>query len=226
MAKITIELDYDSFTAQIVNSNRSALGKRGITGGVNVKFSELPSKVITNLLIAAIQDHLQVGLKTLNAETATVEECQKAMRDRLELLKSGAKATRKAGAKDPVKDLAKKQIKKAISDRSEEKLDAPTLTKLVNGMFEAHKNYLKLPEGSEERAKLEKVYKVVEGALKTARATLQQTDSMDDVLSALAERAEKASADARAKREAEAPAAEDAPAETPKPKAKGKARGA
>lgn len=222
MAKITVELDYDSFTAQIVNSNRSALGKRGITGGVNVKFGEIPGKVLTNLLIAAIQDHLQQGLKTLNADTATVEDCQKAMNARLELLKTGAKATRKAGAKDPVKDLAKKQIKKAIQDRSEEKLDAPTLTKIVNGMFDAHRDYKKDPETNKKFAK---VFKVVEGALASARETLQGQEAMDDVFGDLAARAEKASAAAKAEREAKAAeAAAEEVEEAPKAKTTAKAK--
>jgi len=206
MAKHTITIDYDKFTAQIVNSKRSTLGKRGITGGVEVDFSKIPDQIVTNLLIDAVRNYMQVGLKTINQETATVEDCQAAMRARLALLESGAVTApgqgRKAPTRDPVKAAAKLSVRKALQGRTEEKLDAKVLTTTVNDLFKLHAAWVK--EGSAADHPRAKAAMMVENALKAAQAAHDAQREMDESLAPLAAKAAKLSAEAKAKREAEA----------------------
>lgn len=206
MAKNTTVEVYSQFTAQIVNSNRSKLGKRGITGGVLVDVTKIPASVINVLLIDAIQAHLQVGLKTIDQDSATTEQCQEAMKARLELLyngkTSGPGATRKAPTRDVVTAEAKKIIKKSFQDQSEEKLDARTLTTIVNDMFKMAKEWEKA--GSDPNAKAAGVAKIVNNAIATAKAAQEEAKQLAETLAPLAARAAQLSAEAKAKREAEA----------------------
>jgi hypothetical protein len=229
MAKLQIEIDHGVFTAAIVNSNRSKLGKRGIKGGVKVDVSKIPSNVLTALLFDAIRDHMQVGLKTIDQETATTEDCQKAMQARLDLLVSGAVAgpgaARKAPTRDPVKAAAKMLVKKAIQDRTEEKLDGKVLTKLVGDLFKLHDSWVKdgSPTETDDDKKRAKAATLVANALKTAREQQDAANAMSDALAGLASKASQLSAKAREAKEAAAEAGEEA--EAPKSKAKAKTTG-
>lgn len=232
MPKLQIEIDQDSFTAAIVNSPRSALGKKGIKGGVNVKIADIPSNVLTTLLFQAIQAHMQVGLKTLDPETATTETCQEAMKARLALLVSGTATgttTRKAPTRDPIKAAAKAMVKKAIQERTDEKLDGKVLTKMVSELFKLHDTWVK---GDRKDEKLAKTAQLVENALKSAREAHESQAAMNDTLAKLSARAAKASQEAKAAKEAaanaeagEAEEAETKPTPTQKVKAeKGKTK--
>lgn len=227
MAKHTFTIDFDKFTAQIVNSKRSTLGKRGITGGVEVDFSKIPDNVKTNLLIDAVRNYLQVGLKTIDQENATTEDCQKAMRARLSLLESGAVSapgqTRKAPTRDPIKAAAKMSVRKAIADRTEEKLDARVLTSTVNDLFKMHDAWVKA--GSDPAAKAAKAATLVANALAAAKVAHDAQQEMSESLAGLAEKAAKLSAEAIAKREAAAAEAGEE-AEVAPTKPTGKKKGA
>lgn len=224
MAKHTITVNFDKFTAQIVNSKRSTLGKRGISGGVEVDFSKIPDQVLTNLLIDAVRNHMQVGLKSINQETATVEDCQAAMKARLALLETGAVSApgsaRKAPTRDPVVAAAKLSIKKAIQDRTEEKLDGKVLTKMVSELFKTYNVWVKAGKPTEGQKGLQGL-KMIEAALEQAKVALEAQRQMSESLAGLTEKATKLSQAAKAAKEAAE--ANEAEAEAPKPaKAKGK----
>jgi len=222
MAKFTISLNYDEFTAPIVNSNRSALAKAGVTGGFLVKLSELPANVVQDLLHEAITKHLQAGLpKAAEAESATTESCQAAMKARWDMLVQGSTAgtkARKTPTRDPIKAEATRMLKKAITDRSDEKLDGKTLTTMVSQLFKVEAAYKK---GGDQDEKLAPTATLVRNAMASAKKAYDDQQSMNESLNKLAERAAKASKEAKAQREAEAAAkaAEEAgeEAEAPKP---------
>lgn len=226
MAKLQVELNYDRYTAPIVNSKRSALGKREIKGGLEIDFSTIPAGVLTNLLIDAVTAYVQVGLKTLDQETATTEDCQAAMKARLSLLQSGATSApgqaRKAPTRDPIVAAAKAQIKQAIQARSEEKILAAVLTKMVNDLFKLHKAWEKA--GSDPAAKEAKAAQMVINALAAAKAAHDQRGAMSDSLAGLAAKAAKLSAEAKAKKAAAEAEETEASVEAPAPKPKAKAK--
>lgn len=224
MAKHTITVNFDKFTAAIANSARSKLGKRGIKGGVEIDLTKIPDEVKTDLLLDAIRNYAQVGLKSVNQDTATTEECQAAMQARVELLYSGAVSApgqaRKAPTRDPVIAAAKLSIKRAISERSEEKLDAKVLTKTVSEIFKNHAKWVKA--GRPDDVKGVNGLKMVDNAIEQARAALEAQRQMADSMAGLAATVQKLSAEAKARKAAEAVVEPEA--EAPKPKAKGKAR--
>ncbi len=227
MAKHTITVNFDKFTAQIVNSKRSTLGKRGITGGVEVDFSKIPDEIKTNLLIDAVRNYLQVGLKSINQETATTEDCQAAMRARLSLLESGAVSApgsaRKAPTRDPVVAAAKLSIKKAIQDRTEEKLDGKVLTKMVSELFKTYNVWVKAGKPTEGQKGLQGL-KMIEAALEQAKAAIEAQAKMSESLAGLADKASKLSQAAKAAKEAAEGAEAEAEAAPAPTKPKGKAR--
>jgi len=170
-----LEIKHPIYSAAIVNSKRSKLGKRGVLGGVEVNLADIPANVLNDLLSQAITDFLQVGLKSVDQDKATTEECQAAMNARLDILKAGATtktADRKPGAKDPIVEAAKKILKKTIQDMSEEKIDAKELTKAVNGMFRDYKAWQK--SKSEDLAD---IAKLVEDALADAKADAKRQEA-------------------------------------------------
>lgn len=227
MAKHTITVNYDKFTVAIANSARSKLGKRGIKGGVEVDLTKIPDSVKTDLLIDAIRNYAQVGLKSIDQDNATTEQCQAAMNARLELLYSGAVSApgqaRKAPTRDPVMAAAKAEIKKAMQARSEEKLDGKVLTKMVSELFKTHAKWVK--DGRSEDVKGLAGLKMIDGAIEQAKAAIAAQNAMAESLAGLTAKAAELTKKAQAAKAAK-DAGEDAEveAEAPKPKAKGKAR--
>lgn len=214
MPQLQITVEQDKFTAAITKSKRSALGKRGISGGVLVDVSKIPANVVTALLFQAIETHMQTGLKALNAETATQAECQAAMKARVELLYSGsltAAGGRKAPTRDPIKAAAKLSVKTAIQERSDEKLDGKTLTKMVSDLFKLHDQWVK--DGSKADSKYAKPAALVAAALKAAKEAHDAQQDMNESLAQLAETAKKKSAEAKAAKAAAAAEAGEGGAE-------------
>lgn len=182
-----LEIKHPTFSVAIVNSKRSALGKRGVTGGIEVNYAEIPASVLNDLLNKAVTDFLQVGLKTVDKDKATTEDCQAAMRARLDILKAGAttKATeRKPGAKDPIREAARKILKKTLQDMIEEKVDAKTLNKEVTGLFKAHREWLKTKD-----PELEGIAQMVEDALSDAKADLAKAEKRAKTLASVVSKA-------------------------------------
>lgn len=222
MVQITFE--HDEFTAASVNGKRSALGKRfdGMAPGLLVNIAEIPETVLRDLLFKAIEDHLQVGLKTLDKATCSKEDIQAAMQSRLDILLSGAVSTaaspRKAPTQDPVKKEARAILKKAIQARSEEKLNGTVLTKAVATLFAAHKEHAKAvkAEDAETAEKLASTAKLVEDAMAEARANIKKSNDMAKTLAPLVDAVKKASKAADA---AKAPKAEGKAKPVAKPKA-------
>ncbi len=226
MAKHTITINFDKFTAAIANSPRSKLGKRGIKGGLEVDLSKIPDEVKTSLLLDAVRNYLQVGLKTVDQDSATTEQCQAAMRARLAILESGALSgpgqPRKAPTRDPVVANAKLAIKKAIQERSPEKLDGKVLTKMVSELFKLHAKWTK--DGRPDDVKGIAGMKMIDNALAQAKAALDAQQAMAESLGGLAERASKLSAEAKAKREVAATEGDEAVEAPAKPRVKTKSR--
>lgn len=225
MANTTVTFKYEKFTAPITNSKRSAIGKRGITGGVEVLMAEIPNSVLGELLMGAIEDFVQVGLKTLDKDNCTREQCQAAMQARLDLLKSGALSNPSGGRKAPVRDVikaaAKALLKKAIQDRSEEKLDGKVLLATVNELFKQHAVWAKKTTSADDKAKLAPIAQLVEDALTQAREAQAKQDELSKSLTSIVAQAKKASAAKAAAAEAEVDDevdAEAAPAPAPKPR--------
>lgn len=194
-----LEIKHPIFSAPIVNSKRSKLGKRGVLGGVEINYADIPANVLNDLLSQAVTDFLQVGLKSVDQDKATTEECQAAMNARLDILKAGATtktADRKPGAKDPIVEAAKKILKKTIQDMSEEKIDAKELTKAVNGMFKDYRTWLK--SKSEDLAD---IAKLVEDAIADAKADAKRQEAraktLVNVVAKAREAAQAASAEAK-----------------------------
>lgn len=200
-----LEIKHPVYSAPIVNSKRSKLGKREITGGVEVNLAEIPANVLNDLLSQAIIDFLQVGLKTVDQDKATTEECQAAMNARLDILKAGATtktADRKPGAKDPIIEAAKKILKKTIQDMSDEKIDSKELTKAVNGMFKDYRAFQK--SKSEDLAD---VAKLVQDAIDDAKADAKRQEARAKTLVAVVAKAREAATAAASEAKAAKPAA-------------------
>jgi hypothetical protein len=203
-----LNLNHAVFSAAIVNSTRSAMAKRGVTGGVEVNLAEIPVQTLENLLHGAITDYLQVGLKSLDKDKASTEECQAAMKARLDILKSGGvtkAADRKPGAKNTIREAAKRIVKQSFKDMSEEKLDAKQLNAYVSDIFKVHTKWLKEKDEA-VKAELESAAQIVERALTTAKKQAEDqaksTESLKDIFKAAQARiaaAEAAKADAPAK---------------------------
>lgn len=218
-----LETKYDEITVPIANSKRSALGKReGMTGGLKVDLSEIPQQVLVNLLIGAIEKHVQDGLKSLDKDNCTREDVIEAMTARVELLKSGATSVSKEGrkppARNPVRTLARSLLRKAIQDRSDEKLDSKVLTKTITDLYKAHGEYVKAAKKEDEAtmAQLEGPHSLVENALKTARNNLKEQAALGATLASVVTKAKKDSANApKPEKKADAP---KAAAATPKKK--------
>lgn len=230
MVQITIE--HDQFTAASATGKRSALGKRfdGMAPGLLVDLNEIPAKVLEALLFKAIEDHLQVGLKTLDKEKCTKEEVQAAMQARLDILLSGAISTaaspRKAPTQDPVKKEARAILKKAIQARSEEKLNGTVLTKAVSGLFKLHAEHAKAVKAEDQETidKTASSAKLVEDAIAEARVNIKKANDMAKTLAPLVDAVKKASKAADAAKEAKPkPATRTAPKKA-KPASKPAAR--
>lgn len=228
MATHTITVKYDKFTAAIANSNRSKLGKRGITGGIEVDLTKIPDEIKTNLLLDAVRNYLQVGLKAVDQDSATREQCVDAMKARLALLESGAVSApgsaRKAPTRDPVVAAAKASIKAAIQGRSEEKIDGKVLTKMVSDLFKLHTMWVKA--GRNQDIKGVAGMKMIDGALEQAKAALEAQRAMSESLAGLAAKANQLSREAAEKKAATEAAGEAGEAvEAPKAKTPAKAKG-
>lgn len=204
-----INMKYDEYTAPIHNGGKaSKLFKRGIKGGLKVNIAEIPEQVLAELLLSAITEHLRVGLKGLDKDTCTQEECVAAMQGRLDILMSGALSStdspRKAPTQDPVKREARAILKKAIQDRTEDKLDGRVLTKAVSDLFKAHAAYGKAVKAGDEETqeKFASIAKLVEDALSAAKAKVDAQKAMSKTLAPLVEAAKKATAAKKAAAEA------------------------
>lgn len=193
MSEISITFRHAEFTAPITNSKRSKLGKREITGGVPVNLADIPENVLWDLLNGAITDFLQAGLKGLDQDSCSREDCQKAMVARLNLLKAGATSTptagRKAPTQDPVKLEAKRLLKAAIQSQSDEKIDGRTLTTAVSNLFKQHAQWLKTKD-----AALEPIAKLVDEAMASARAKFEEQEKLSAGLKAVVAEAKKEAA--------------------------------
>jgi len=218
--QLTITLSGEGkFTAPIVNSERSKLGKRGITGGVEVDLTEIPEKVLRDLLMTAVTDYMQLALKNVDQDKATVEDCQEAMTGRLEMLKTGTKtAERKAGTRDPIKAAARVILKKAIQAGSEEKLDGKTLTTAVAALFKSHTTWAKTKDAEVKEALADQA-QLVEEALAQAREAAKKQDKMNKTLIDVLKQAQASTASAA--KEAPAPKATAAKGKKRAPAASG-----
>ena len=165
-------------------SAKSALGKRGLAEvGAEFDFSKIHPRVMQELVIAAVQTKLRTAVKKLNAEKATKEEIQKAMRDAFDLLVSGKKTARAASKRDPIKAEATKLLKAALKDFNDnsddpEELDATAYTEKVKEMFAAHVRHAK-GKGDETD---EAIAAIVQGYLDIAKERLDQAAHIGGVL--------------------------------------------
>lgn len=185
---MNLNLEYTEFDAPIALTARSALGKRGFKGGLRIDMAKIPPKVLQELLVSALTDHVRKSLPKGEAiETATREDCIAEMQKQYNLLTSGAlsaKTARKAPARNPVTDLAKALVKKTIQARSAVEINKKDLNTSVNADFKRYTAWKKPSCPPEEKEAFARTAKFIEAHIRAAEAQIAAQKAMQESLAA------------------------------------------